>query len=363
MQFLLVLMACARIPPATLVPDREPLAVTEDGWTLPLRHYAGDGPPVLLLHGMGVNHNHFDWREDVSLAHWLRAQGWDVWVTTLRGDPGTTPPSRKAARSWTFADHIRLDLPAVLDAVRAETGEEAVAGVGHSMGGMLLYGALGTYPERFSAAVSMCAPVTFREDAPLYRAARKTAFLVPRKGRAPVRALVVPSVRSAGERSFVARTLGNPENLDRDVAIGLFVTGAMPVPWAVAQEALTWLRTRQLVDADGAPWARPADVPILVVGAVADQLVPWQNVEAACELYPDCRFELLARSTGYSVDYGHADTVIGRTSATEVYPLVDAFLAEHLRPPADAVAGPVEASPSAEPAAPPGAGAGALPVP
>lgn len=326
---LLFFAACARIPTATLVPDREPVAVTSDGWTLPVRHYAGDGPPVLLVHGMGVSHHHWDWREDVSLAHWLRARGWDVWVTTLRGDPGTTPPSRAAARSWTFDDHVRLDLPAVADTIRAATGHDRLAWVGHSLGGMLIYGALGLYPEKFSAAVAMCAPATFREDSKLYRTVRGAGWLVPKRGRAPVRAVVLPPVRAAGERSYVARLLANPENVDGAVIRGLISDGAMPVPWPMAQEALTWLRTGELVDATGASWVRPVDVPVLAVAAVNDQLVPWPNVAAACEAYPDCEFELLSRETGYSVDYGHADTVVGLSAAAEVYPRVERFLIEH----------------------------------
>ena len=144
---MLALIAAAAQP---MVPSDIQTVTTLDGWTLPLRHYAGAGRPVLLVHGLGVNHYNFDWRPDVSLAWWLQVRGWDVWVTTLRGDDGTVPPDPKT-RSWTFEDHARKDLPAVVDTILARTGAAQLDWVGHSMGGMLLYAALSEIPEKIGS--------------------------------------------------------------------------------------------------------------------------------------------------------------------------------------------------------------------
>ena len=84
-----------------------------DGWTAGVRHYAGEGLPVLLVHGMAANHYNFDYRTDASLVTWLQARGWDVWVAELRGDPESVPPNPKS-RGYTLEDHARLDLPAIL---------------------------------------------------------------------------------------------------------------------------------------------------------------------------------------------------------------------------------------------------------
>lgn len=179
----MLLLAATAFAAGTMTPDALPTVVTDDGWTLPIRHYAGPGEPVLLVHGLGVNHYNFDWRPDVSLAAWLRDRGWDVWVAELRGDAGTTPPSKEAAREWTFEDHARHDLPAVVDGVLAATGRERLAWVGHSMGGMLLYTALTLMPEKIAAGVAISSPARFTERARVYRMGQRARLLVGGGGR------------------------------------------------------------------------------------------------------------------------------------------------------------------------------------
>jgi pimeloyl-ACP methyl ester carboxylesterase len=328
---LVLFAACAPIPQPSLRPDAEPVVVTADGWTLPLRHYGADGPPVLLVHGMGVDHNNWDFRDDVSLASWLRARGWDVWVPALRGDAGTVPPPGTVAWGWTFEDHARRDLPAIVDLVLGLTGAPKLAWVGHSMGGMLLYAALGLYPERISAGVAVASPAAFTTIPPLYRAGAGVGFLTDGAGRLPTRGLS-PLVAVFGRHAPFLPVLANPANLDIAEIRGLGRVGLHGVPYPMAREALAWVHAGALVDAAGDRWVRPSDVPVLVMGGSVDKLVPWQNVAAACDVYPDCRFQLLGTAGGLSVEYGHIDPVVGRSAPAEVYPLVDAFLAAHARP-------------------------------
>src|SRR5688572_17350102 len=141
-----LLLACVKPLPPTMAPTDTLVYRTADGWEADVRHYPGEGPPVLLVHGMGANHYNWDYRPEVSLAHTLQARGWDVWIPELRGDPGSRAPSRRARSSGTFSDHATLDLPAAVDAVLAATGEDQLYWVGHSMGGMLLYTAVSDYP-------------------------------------------------------------------------------------------------------------------------------------------------------------------------------------------------------------------------
>ncbi len=89
---LAALVACVKPLPPTMSPDGRLTYATEDGWANELRHYAGSGDPVVLLHGMAANHYNFDYRPEVSLAAHLQDRGFDVWIPELRGDPGATPP-------------------------------------------------------------------------------------------------------------------------------------------------------------------------------------------------------------------------------------------------------------------------------
>src|SRR5678809_1070609 len=99
--FLLLATGCAKHLEPSMVPGEVLTYSTADGWSADLRHYPAEGPPVVLVHGMGANHYNWDFREEVSLAFYLQQHGWDVWVPELRGDPGSRAPSKKAARNYT----------------------------------------------------------------------------------------------------------------------------------------------------------------------------------------------------------------------------------------------------------------------
>lgn len=325
---LLVTLACVPKAPPTMIPDEQVAYRTDDGWRIPLRRYpGGDGsrPPVVLVHGMGANHYNWDYREEISLAHDLQQADWDVWVVGLRGDPGSIAPDDQSARRYAFRDHARLDLPAALDMVQAVTGAEQVHWVGHSMGGLLLYAVLAAQPERIASGVAVCSPVVFSKQLPRHR-------MIARLGEGMAVRLDTPLIADLGSPLGRANPLygsvANRSNLDWPIARGLAQEALTAVPRPMAQEAIHWLKSGRLEDIDGTPWLAPADVPVYVLAANHDRVAPPDDVVAACDVLPDCRVQVLGTETGFSVDYGHVDPLLGTTAATEVYPLIRAWLVE-----------------------------------
>lgn len=297
------------------------LAETEDGWRLPVYHHPGAGPPLLMVHGMGANHYNFDWRRDSSLAAWLAGRGWDVWVPALRGDFDAEGP----AGDYRFDDHALRDVPAILDAVRARTGAPQVYWVGHSMGGMLLYTSLATLPERVAAGVAIGSPAAFEHPPRLHVLARDNPWVVAGGGRLPFRALG-RLAGFLGAESPVNHLLAWPGSLDDAVVAGLSRDALTDLPRAVARQANDWLRSGSLTRADGSPWMREAEVPLLALGMSEDRVVPWWYVVAACRWVHPCDFRLLGVAGGFSTEYGHIDPVLAEHAKSEVWPLVDAFL-------------------------------------
>ena len=95
--------------------------------------------PVLLVHGLAMNHQSFDLGED-SLARRLQRDGFDVWLLTLRSGRSYLWPF--GPRHCTFAAMVEQDLPRAVDAVLARTGQARLDIAALSMGGMLVYASL-----------------------------------------------------------------------------------------------------------------------------------------------------------------------------------------------------------------------------
>ncbi len=321
----LLLAGCVPALLPTLEPPEAPVVHTRDGWELPLRHYPAEGPPVLLVHGMGANHRNFDFRPETGLAPWLQERGWDVWVPVLRGDPGSVAPHTEAWDRYTFAQHAHHDLPAIVDAVLAKTGQDRLYWVGHSMGGMLLYTTLQRRPGRVTAGVTVCSPACMAELSPLQRRFRRWSHLAPLRRRLPARAGAKASLL-LGAANPLYRWLLYRENMDRDLAKGLIEAAIIDLPGAMMREAAGWMKAGALEDPNGRPWVQPANLPLLVLAGSVDQVAPPASVACACEIFPSCEYRLLGREAGLTTDYGHIDTLVGTTARDEVYPVIGAFL-------------------------------------
>lgn len=294
---------------------------TEDGWTLSLRHYPGEGPPVMLVHGMGANHYNWDYAEEISLAHTLGEQGWDVWVPELRGDPGSEAPTRRMARNFTFDDHARFDLPAHTDAVLAHAGADQLYWVGHSMGGILLYTAARDYPEKVAGGVAVCSPFTLQYPNRLHKLARGFGWAV--KGRGLLRQKGLVKALGGGRAIPVWNVIANRDNIEWSLGKGLAQRALIDMPRPMAHQAIQWSKAGEIQDLDGVSWMPDeSDIPLLVFGASVDKIVPWRNVEPACEAFEDCTWHLLGTEGGFEADYGHIDPVLTPQGRDELFPIV-----------------------------------------
>ena len=118
---------------------------TADGATLAARRRRGDGPPVLMLHGLAVNAALWDLPTIEgpgfvfrSLATELQERGYDVWLLNFRGHGAPSMLSRPPAgqSDWSLDEFVVFDLPAAIEHVRRET-QRAPFVVGASMGSMV----------------------------------------------------------------------------------------------------------------------------------------------------------------------------------------------------------------------------------
>ncbi|HEV7494512.1 alpha/beta fold hydrolase [Baekduia sp.] len=159
-----------------LADGRDPLMLVRD---VPLSNglhvstlSTGEGPDVLLIHGLGAAKSSF-----FDCAALLARDGYRVHALDLPGFGGSSkPPTAPYSAPW-FAEAVR----GVMDALEIETAHI----VGNSMGGRVALEIGLRWPERVRSIAALCPAVAFikRDFHPLVRLLRPELGLLPHKLR------------------------------------------------------------------------------------------------------------------------------------------------------------------------------------
>jgi pimeloyl-ACP methyl ester carboxylesterase len=159
-----------------LLDGRDPLMLVRD---IPLRsglHVStmslGEGPDVLLIHGLGAAKSSF-----FDCAALLADAGYRVHALDLPGFGGSSKPPRAPYTAPWFAEAVR----GVMDALEIESAHL----VGNSMGGRVALEIGLRWPERVRSIAALCPAVAFvkRDFHPLVRLLRPEFGLLPHKLR------------------------------------------------------------------------------------------------------------------------------------------------------------------------------------
>jgi soluble epoxide hydrolase/lipid-phosphate phosphatase len=118
---------------------------------------AGDGPPVILLHGFPELA--FSWRHQISA---LASRGWRAIAPDLRGYGGTDPQGDVASYSLRNLAKDMLGLMDVLEFERAVI-------IGHDFGGALAWSMARDHSGRVAGVISLNTPYTRRGSQDLVR--------------------------------------------------------------------------------------------------------------------------------------------------------------------------------------------------
>ncbi|HYD48428.1 MAG TPA: alpha/beta fold hydrolase [Terriglobales bacterium] len=330
-------------------PPKRYRARTRDGWRLALYRFhepKSHSTPVVLCHGMGSNRWNMDGPGQLSLARYLRNEGYDVWVVELRGAGRSTRPTWWNGKSyhWNFEDYVQHDAPAILKVVLRETGADKVHWVGHSMGGMIAYALLmSPVQAKLASAVTLGSPTMSKVSHPMldfgvpYRSLLR--YLPPRlpvgilaKAAAPFAALVVNQARAeVSDLGF------HPDNIDSSLARKLMLTAVEDLPTSLLREFAHWYETKHMSDRyamfDFTEHLERVTAPILIVAGAKDGLTPPGDLEYVfrCVGSRDKAFVVVGRDSGFAHDYSHADLILGKHAPQDIFPLISDWLEAHRR--------------------------------
>ncbi len=339
---------------------------TADGWKIAIERFSPaqgrarpDAPPVVLVHGLGYNGNFWNLTDDVSLARHLQRAGYDVFVPSLRGAGRSTKPLVSQIRqlfrlqfeqydprtalagdpgllrlNWTIDDHVNSDVPAIIDAVLKAAGRERLHWVGHSMGGMVLYGYLGRNPEacgRIASFVAIGSPVALLKphSEPLEAmAAGKIPLAIGNAALSTTLPGIINAIGGELTAGPVEKLFMNQSNMTGDVVRLLPLRVQEDIAPGQLAQLVRMIEGERFVSADGAidyaALIEKVTCPTLIVAGTLDNLCPLDSSKYAYGRVGarEKRFVLAGRINNFSSDYGHNDLVLGRAAGREVFPFI-----------------------------------------
>jgi pimeloyl-ACP methyl ester carboxylesterase len=309
-------------------------AQTSDGWRLALGirlpRQAEGRPPVLLVHGLSANRWMLDAGvERFSLAAHLARHGFRTFALDLRGHGDSRDAPRRAG-DWDFDTYVTRDVPAALDAIRRDTGEERVLWVGHSLGAVAGMVSCQLHADRIAGLVAIAGPVSFDAEGLVARYLG-WGFLVDGRFNRTLARMIAPW---AGVFHPAASEIAiNGRNMDRPVFQRLMANAIDDVPHGVFLQLADWVLRDVCRSADGSRDYRAGLAscrqPALFLSAPLDYLAPPGVVAKAHALWGgEKRLVEFKVENGYSADYGHVDLLVGKRAPQEVHPVVLRWLLE-----------------------------------
>ncbi len=312
---------------------------TGGGWELALhrvRPRPGTDPrpvPVILAHGIAMNRRFWDMTPAISLARHLARRGHDVWIAEYRGDGTARHDGGGRPYDFSLDHHVLEDAPEMIEHVCGLTGAERVSWVGHSMGGIILYGyvqAFGT--SRLHRLVTVGSPCRMKRGAHLPAPAWLTGLALagPRFPLRPFTQLTLPYSVYLKD-VFLGRFYAVRHTRTAEVA-QLFTVGVESISGRLLRQFARWQELGRMELDDGSAAIDDApddiDVPLLVIAGAGDRLVSPKAAIPAYERAPvdDKELWIVGGEGDDAPPLGHNDLIASENGRHWVYPRIAGWL-------------------------------------
>ncbi|MCK6586261.1 MAG: alpha/beta fold hydrolase [Polyangiaceae bacterium] len=289
---------------------------------------------VLLTHGYGQNR--YAWHLPArSLSNYLARAGFDVFNLDLRGHGRSRHLG--ARRPAHVSEFVKEDIPAVIEEIQrlSSPRHRPVFLVGHSLGGLIGYGAATECSGAVAGVVTLGSPYLFTRGSWPLALLGQVMLAVDRRLPLGEGALALKSWGEAMRlarvfiespvfplpiRGFAPRSM-EPTVLAQHMSLAMD-QGSITVLRNMFLDAADWRRSeKRLGGLSGFAEAFEAlSLPLLIVAGELDDLAPPASVAPAFERSrsPDKTYRVFPR--------GHIDILMGKDAPRTIWPLVGSWL-------------------------------------
>lgn len=308
--------------------------MTVDGWRLDIRQYRDPEHfdpgllPIVIIPGYSMNTFILQFHPSGrSMVEYLTQRGFEVFTANLRGQGGSMRIRGDRAIGFRQLALIDYELAESTALAESSTEHDAVAAIGCSLGGSVLYGHLAHHVDDhdIAALVSVGAPLRWERVHPLLEIAFRSPTLA---GSLPImgtRAMARAALPFVQKMPFLLQLYMNTEQIDLSRADELVKTVEDPNPHLNRQIA-HWIRERDLM-VDDVNVTRAMrhidDLPLLCILANRDGIVPPEAALSITDYLGTDDIEVLVAGDERHW-FAHADLFISHGAEDVVFsPLAD----------------------------------------
>ncbi|KAG0622972.1 hypothetical protein M758_3G138100 [Ceratodon purpureus] len=241
---------------------------------------------------------------------------------------------------WDFDNYLEEDVPAAMEYVRSHSHcpDGKVFGLGHSMGGIILYATLGTRAEHgLKAAVTVASSLEYRmSDSTLKLlipfASPAQILNIPVVPLGVLMTAVTPLITKAPyPLAWVGYHVSAKGMMDEELFQKLILTNFCTIPMRLLHQLKSAFEPGGLKNRDGSvsykDLLKDCEVPVMAIAGDRDLICPTPAVIDTIEVFPNgATYKEFGNQERH---YSHYDLLCGRTAKDEVYPEVRDFLVKN----------------------------------
>lgn len=234
---------------------------------------------------------------------------------------------RLAIIATTISSHQRNGIQYCSVMAWERTGSDALHFIGHSLGGILLYGRAAMLDARIKSGITIGSTLDYSGLPTAFRAIAPLSHLVP---FVPIHwAALLQSHISGYSPRLIDSMMVCPENVDVGLYRRMAANMLHPVSARLLRDLSGIIQGRGIMNSKGKRY----DALLQSSGYTFPILAMAGNADSQCPPVSSARFGTshlaFGKDQGHRENYGHHDLIMGRHAREEVWPRISEWLLQH----------------------------------